>query len=292
MKILSPKEYILTNSNISDSSYPTWDNATSFNIGDNVYVEENHGEYEALTTNTDKYPLKNPTDWKFLGTANKYAMFDQYINTVSQNENTIELEIYAYSSGGLFLGNLNANEITIEVVYNDSIIESETINMLREPLDWEEYFYGDWIEEFKTNLFYERKTLTNDITYCIKISNGADIAKCGICVVGGLSDIGLSLYGVNLSALDYSTVQIDKDSGVTFLEQGNYAKSMKLDVSTRTSGLDTVYKKLVELRGKPNVFVGGGDFGSLNVFGYIKKFDTIISNPTITKISLDLSGLI
>lgn len=293
MKILRPGDFALISSNVPDSTYPVWDSAASYNSGDIVYVPDNHGEYQAITSNSGLYPPDNPADWQWLGTTNRWRMFDQYLNTATVNNGTISIEVSAYGSEGLFIGNIYGTTLNIDVVDNvsGSTIESETINLMTDPTDWEDYFYGDWIDEYKRSYFYERKTLTGDVTYKLTLDAGADDAKIGIFMVGKVDDIGATLYGVDMSALDYSKVITDANTGATYLEQGNYAKTMQADIFAYTSEVDVLYRKLTDIRGTPCVFVGG-KYETLTVYGFVKKFETVLKGPVETMITVDLQGLI
>lgn len=301
MKLMSPSSITLTSSNISDSAYTAWNSATSYSIGNKVYVASTYGEYEARVANTNVEPsthvydaTTNPEgEWIFLGTTNKYKMFDQFLNTQSVKNGKIEVEIVAYGSNGIYLGNLVCNKVTIEVVDNDSldIIESAYYVMYRDILDWQDYFYGTWIEDKKDSIFYERTTLSKNISYLITIDNGASDAKCGICYIGTIKDIGQTKFNVNVGALDYSTVAINISTGATYLSKGNYAKTMSVDIFTPTSQSSAVYKALISARGTPVVFIGGV-YELITVYGYIQKFEEVLAGAVETAITVDIVGLI
>ena len=293
MKIIYPTATTLTSSNVTASAYADWDIATAYTVGQFVYLPSNYGEYEALTNNTGKDPSINPTDWKFLGTSNKYKMFDQFLNTQTSRLGTIEVEIVAYGSMALYLGNIEAQSVTIEVVDNDTlnVIESETFSTYAVVSNWLGYFYGDWSENRRTSITYERTTLTRNISYLITIDNGVYNAKCGIFTTGILKDLGFTKWGMNVGALDYSTVAIDTSSGATYLFQGNYAKRISADIFAYTEGVQSAYKTLTDIRGTPVVFINER-FDDFNVYGYIQKFETLVNGPVETAITIEIIGLI
>jgi len=298
MKIIEPTDFALTSTNVADSQYPVWDASTSYSAGDIIYLTDNHCEYKALTDNSGKYPAESPTDWEWLGTTNRWRMFDQYLNTATENNGNIDFKITAYSTEAFYLANIEATNLTIEVTDNKTgeIIESENVNLMLDPADWLDYFYGDWYLYNKDSFVYFRKTLVEDVTYHIVIDNRDKTAKAGIFIVGSFKDIGVSLTNANLSALDYSIVETDSNTGITFLQQGNYAKTLDLDVLTNTGGLDVVYRVLTGIRGKPMVFVADNrdneSLSSLAVFGYLKKFEAVLKTRRETLLTLNLQGLI
>lgn len=293
MKIMFPNNIVITSSNVTGSSYTAWSSATAYTAGQKVYLASNYGEYEALVNNTNKPPNLNPTDWKFLGTANKYKMFDQFLNTQTSNTGTIEVEIVAYGSTGLYIGNIDATTVSIDVVNNDTlaVIETATYTMYRDVDDWLDYFYGDWLDEKNDSVMFERTTLTQNISYLVAIDNGASLAKCGIFFAGTIREIGKTKYGVSIGALDYSTVATDTSSGATYLSRGNYAKTLDVDIFTHTSSAKAVYNALTSARGLPIVFIGEV-YDILTVYGYVQKHETLLNSPVETAITVQVIGLI
>lgn len=294
MKLMFPIATVITSSNVAESLYPTYNIGTSYSVGTNVYLPSNYGEYQALTANTGKDPSLNPSDWKFLGTANKYKMFDQFLNTQTIKTPIIEVDVVAYGANGLYLGNIDATEVTINVVDNDSLstIETAYYTMYRDILDWQDYFYGSWLEEKNDAIMYERTTLSRNISFVVTMGNGANNAKCGIFFAGMIKTSGNTKWGVKIGALDYSTVVSDTSSGATYLARGNYAKKMDIDIFARTGSAKAVFNMLVSARALPIVFIGGGAYELLNVYGYIRNFDELVAGPVETVINAEIIGLI
>lgn len=293
MKIMFPGSIIITSSNVATSSHPDWVFATPYSIGAKVYLPLNYGEYEALTANSGKQPNLNPTDWKFLGTTNKFRMFDQFLNTQTVKNGTIEVSIAAYGAEALYLGNIDATTITVEVINLDTleVIETKIYTTYRDILDWQDYFYGDWLEDKVESIIYERTTLSQNIAFHIIIDNGANDAKCGIFACGRVKVLGNTRWGVTVGAIDYSSVVIDNASGATYLSKGNYAKTLDVDIFTRTGSANAVYKALIDARGTAVVFIPG-KYELLNLYCYIQKHETLVNGPVETAITCQAIGLI
>lgn len=293
MKILTPGSIVITDSNVAGSLYANYNSAATYAVGETVYLPENYGEYESLTINSNKRPDLNPSDWKFLGTANKYKMFDQFLNTQTSNMGIIEVHIAAYGADAVYLGNIVAISVSIDVINNDTleIIETATYEMYRDVVDWQDYYFGDWLNDTKDSVLYERTSLTQNVSFIITINNGANNAKCGIFTSGKVKEIGATRWEVQVGALDYSTVALDTSSGATYLSKGNYAKTLSVDIFAQTGIAGSVYKALTYARGTPIVFIGGG-YDLLNVFGYIQKFEELVKGPVETAITVDVIGLI
>lgn len=293
MKIMYPGAIVIGSSNVAESTNPTYNPATAYAAGAFVYLPSNYGEYQALTANTGKNPAISPSDWKFLGTANKYRMFDQFLNTQTANDQTIEVTIVSYGAEAIYIGNIDATSVTVEVIDNTTlqVIESKTFTTYRDIMDWQDYYYGDWLSDKIESLTYERLTLTQDISFHVVIENGTNTARCGIFCCGKVKRIGHTKWNVSVGAIDYSTVSTDSQSGATYLLRSNYAKKLSIDVFVRTDTANAVYKALVNARGMPVVFLPG-DYELLKLYGYIQKFEELVKGPTETAITVEVIGLV
>lgn len=290
MKIIKPNPYTLVTSNVADTLLAAWNVATAYAIGAQVSIASNHGEYQALTNNTGLDPRTNPTAWKFLGTTNRWKLFDQYLNTQTVNAGSITFTLTSYDAQAIFIGNIDADSVQIQIKenYSGTIIEDVTYSLIPDPIDWLAYLYGSWLDERKRNIIYERTTLTRDVS--IIVTATATTAKIGSFFTGYSNVIGATLWQFRASALDYSTVATDTQSGATFLQQGNYAKLLDATLFVNTLISDEIYSMLVAMRGIPIVFYDNPE--TTLVYGFIKTFDMNINGPAETRIDLKLQGLI
>jgi hypothetical protein len=304
MKVMIPGAITLLSSNIPVTSYPEWVVGNNYMIGAIVSSSgASKGEFQALVANVGKSPedainvydaTKNPTGvWKFLGTQNRWRAFDQFLNTQATNTGTITMTVACYGAHALYLGNLDAIDVVISVMDNDTaeIIEGPvTIGVITEPTTHEEYGYGDWIDETQGNITYERTTLTRNISFVITI-NGSGTAKLGMFAAGMMRDIGATLWGEELSSIDYSTVATDTSTGATYLSKGNSAKLLNPTLISDTSQITAYYRSLDRVQGQPVVFIGE-TYEAFSVYGYLQKFRQTASNPSKINTSLDIVGLI
>lgn len=303
-KIMIPGALTLLSTNIADTQHPQWLIGTNYAAGATVSSNgASKGEFQAMSDNIGKDPevsanvynaTSNPTGvWKFLGTQNKWKCFDQYLNTQAANQGTITMTVSAYGAHALYLGNIDAIDVTISVMDNDTaeiIEEAVTIGVITEPTTHEEYGYGDWIDETQGNITYQRTTLTRNISFVVTINGGAGTAKLGIFAAGMMREIGNAQWGIELSALDYSTIVTDTSSGATFLSKGNTAKSLSPRLESDTPNIEAYYRTMTRIQGQPVVLID--DFNVLSTFGYLQKFKSALSNPTKTFTDIDFVGLI
>lgn len=289
MNIITPTDYTLISSNVADTAYTAWSSVTAYTVG-NIVSFTNHGEYQALTNNTNKSPDLNPTDWKFLGTTNRWRMFDQFLNTQTSNASSISVTVTAYDVKSIFVGNVNADSVRVQVVDNitSATIEDQTYSLLNEPTDWLEYFYNA-VTYQKNSVIHERTTLARDVSVIITATSSGT-AKIGTFLLGQVYSIGTTLWNFKVSALDYSTVVTDSQSGATYLSKGNYAKLWDGQLFIHTNASDAVYSYLVSIQGTPAVFYDSLE--TTTVYGFIKTFDMTLSGHVETRLDITLQGLI
>ena len=289
MKIISPATYTLISSNVTDTAYSAWLVGTAYVIG-NIVSYTNHGEYQALTNNTGKDPSLSPTDWKFLGTTNRWKMFDQFLNTQTSNASTITATILAYDVRAVFIGNVVADTVRVQIKDNvtSAIVEDTTYSLLNEPLDWMGYFYNS-ITYQKNSVIHERTTLQRDVSIIVTATSTSTV-KIGTFLAGQVYSIGSTQWNFKVSALDYSTVATDTQSGATYLSKGNYAKLWDGQMFIRTDGTDAVYAYLTAIQGTPAVFYDKPN--TTLVYGFIKTFDMNITGAVESRLDIKLQGLI
>ena len=121
--------------------------------------------------------------------------------------------------------------------------------------------------------------------------NSTTAAKAGALIIGQFADIGLSQHGASLSIIDYSTKTTDAQGRISITE-GPYADKMEVDVILDTSQIGAANTVLTSLRTTPAVFIAEDNNDDLLIYGYYREFDIILSNPTISRISLEIEGLV
>lgn len=301
--IMIPGAVTLVSSNVAVTAYAEWNSATNYAINALVSSSTTRGEYKALVASTNKNPadplnvydaVNNPSgSWLFLGTQNKFAAFDQFFNTQTANAGTITMTVAAYGAHALFLGNIDAIDVTISVKDNDSGLTIEgpvTIGVITEPTTHEEYGYGDWIDETEGDITYQRTTLTRNISFVVTINGGAGTAKLGVFLAGPMRSVGSAQWGVELSSLFYGSVVTDTSSGVTYLSKGNSAKALSPRLEADVANIKAHYRTFDKIQGQPIVFID--DFEILSTYCYLQKFKQSAPNPTKFYTDTDFVGLI
>lgn len=299
-----PGANTLLSSNVAVTIHPQWLIGTNYALNAIVSSQGvSKGEFQAMSVNTGKDPedplniydaTNNPTGaWKFLGTQNRFKAFDQYFDTQITNAGTIAMTVSAYGAHALYLGNIDAIDVTISVIDNDSSLTIEgptTIGVITEPTTHEEYGFGDWIDETQGNITYERTTLTRNISFVVTINGGAGTAKLGIFVTGMVREIGNTQWGLELSSLDYSSIVTDTSTGATFLSKGNNVKTLSPRLMADTAQVEAYYRTLTKIQGQPIVLID--DLNILSSFCYLQKFKHSLTDPSKFITDTDFIGLI
>ncbi len=292
MKIIKPINTTLVSSTVADTTYTAWNSATAYTIGQYVSFT-NHGEYQALTASTNKSPDVSTLEWKFLGTTNRWKLFDQFLNTQTIKTTSMQYLLTAYDIQAIFIGNItNVISVRIEIIDNPSsvAIEDVTLSASREPKNWYEYFFGVLSGGNYRTLLYERTTLSRDVSVRITINGALGVSVgVGTLIIGTVKDIGYMKYGFSLGSLDYSTVKTDI-TGATYLSKGNSVKMLTGTNFIPTTLADACYDDLIEIQGVPAVFYDGIE--ATRVYGFIKKFTMPIKTPVETLVEIEIQGLI
>jgi hypothetical protein len=298
MKIIRPvtiDDAVFQSSDVPENDYAAWSGGTTYADGDRVIVTTGyHKIYESQqAANTGNDPTTDDgTWWLEVSSTNRWKMFDSIVQdqTVQATQIVTTLQSPTVVNSMAFL---NVEATTIEVTMTDAVegvVYDETFNMTSYSgiQDWYAYFFEPIIRK-------DQLAITNLPPYAnasieVTINANAD-AKIGALVMGQFADLGLSQHGASLSIIDYSTKTTDAQGRVTITD-GPYADKMEVDVILDTSKIGQANATLSSLRTTPAVWIAEDNNDDLVIYGYYREFDIILSNPTISRISLEIEGLV
>ena len=303
MKLIVPKDIQLVSTNVAeDTTYPVWDSSATYNKGDRVRVE-NLGSmgvtkiFESIIdSNTGNYPPDNPDKWQDLGVTNKWAMFDQYVNTQTVNTGSIDVTVTVQKCNYLSLLEVEANNLTVEIIDPDTseVLWSTSMSLrLDNSASWSDYFFGDFIYQRSVILEIPIYNLNVNVHVVLETSSDAE-AKCGFLICGRSQKLGCTLFGLHVGILDYSRKETD-EFGRTYLKQGKWAKRAEFDVEIENDKIDYVQRLLASVRATPCVWEVNNEttnYESLIIYGFYKDFSVVIPNSVISQCSITVEGLI
>lgn len=290
MKVLKRGEIVILESNLKDDT-PLFDREKSYKKDD--IVRDSKSKYK-VRENVSGKELDNLAYFEWIGTSNEWAMFDYYLNTESRNQDCIDISFSCIGAMGVYICGIQAKMLDIEVIDNRTreIIEKQTYRLYGNAIaSWSEYFFGDWSNKQKGDVYYERKTYTRFVSFRVRAYGMKEVAISSI-ICGKLIDIAMTLYAKNsISMLDFSKVQSD-EFGYTQLTKGNFKRTNTFEVLVEDKDMDRVSYLLSELRGEAVVFIIANYFENLINFGFLKNHEILLEKVGRSIVSIEIEGLI
>jgi len=266
-----------------------------YEIGDELISTTTHKKYNCVISTIDTPEVgavKDTPTWTAIGYSNKYSMFDGVIGTQATKAECIEITLTpgkAVSSIAAF--NVNASSITITMndpingeVYNN-IIDLQDFGGVN---DFYGYFFSPLTTKHAFSLFdlpaYPNATIT------AVFDNAGGTAAVGELVIGQQINLGTAELGTSLGLIDYSVKEID-DFGNFKVTKRRNSKRVNFIAYTDTSLVPYVYDQLSQLTTTPCVWSGSDVNDSTLVYGYYKDCSLVITQKSVSTLSLEIEGL-
>lgn len=285
---------ILTASNVPENDAPVW-TAGTYALGIQRIYE--HRVYEVIVASTSDRPdvgaAAIPPTWLDLGATNRFKMFDGIIGTQTIEQFEIDVSVLPNTviNSAAFFG-LFGNLITL--IMTDPI-EGEVYNQSRSlqdntlVVDWYPYFF-DEIAFLPDMVFLDLPSFGSASLRAI-IDGGASDAKVGEMIIGRQRDIGVTNFGTSVSIVDFSVKNTDEFGNIIITTRA-FSKRAEYDVTINTNAVASVQKSLADIRTTPTVFVGDQNRAETVVYGFYKKFNIVLSTPSVSDCSIEVEGLV
>lgn len=305
MKIYKLRDLTLVSSNVAGSTYDEYDPATAYAIGNNVKVSfESDGvtpifpvlEFESLDgPTTGVYPPNDAAKWEPLGAENKGKMFDDYLNTQTQNSDDIEVTLNANGADAIGFFGIYGTKVTLKLIRSAVTIKEETIDLrtLIPESGWYAWYFNQY-EYGISQVIWEFPRYISGATLEITITARSGTAACGIMALGNVRSLAITQYGAKIGIADYSKKDTN-DFGFTYLYQGEYADTADISMRLPNTQIDFVKCQLADIRGAPAIFDcnnPGISYQSFMIYGYGENFDIIVPGPIRSTCNLEIQGLI
>lgn len=259
-----------------------------------VYNPATYAMYQSLVAGNVGNALTDTSKWVPLQTVvNRRMMLDSYNNTQTSNPEEILIVLSPQAlAQGVYIGNADASEVRISCFDpTDGVVYRETQNLIIP--DSGSSFYNWCFKRIRKKSYAVSVQLppyySGFVTILLKKPGGT--ARCGMCVVGPLVDVGLSQYGLSREIKDYSTVNFNFD-GTSNVVKRNFAKVMDVDLILDNDMIDSVIESLEGYRQKPVAWIGAAAYGSACLFGTYTSFKNVIQYPTQSAMSLQIQGTV
>lgn len=299
MKLIRPEtvtDTIFQSSDVPEADYSAWLVGTTYALADRVIVTTPniHKIYESQQgANTGNDPTTDDgTYWLEVSSTNRWKLFNGIVQEQTVQAGGMEYVLQSPTViNSLALINVDCAEVTVTVddategqVYNQtfSLISDSGIQ------DWYAYFFEPIVRDDRLAILDLPPYANADITVTF---TDTVTAKCGALIIGQFADLGFSQHGASYSIIDYSTKTTDSQGRVTITD-GPYANKLDVDVILDTAVFGTVRNTLADLRTTPCAWIAEENNRNSIVYGYYREFDIILSNPTTSRCSLEIEGLV
>jgi len=304
MKLIRPviiDDAIFQSSTVAEADQAEWVSGTNYHVGDLVMVTTTangaatatHKIYSSVHSNAGNDPtVDDGTNWTEVSSTNRWKLFNGIVQEQTEKAGGMEYVLQSPTVvNSLALINVDCAEVTVTVddategqVYNQtfSLISDSGIQ------DWYAYFFEPIARDDRLAILDLPPYANADITVTF---TDTGTAKCGALIIGQFADLGFSQHGASYSIIDYSTKTTDSQGRVTITD-GPYANKLDVDVILDTAVFGTVRNILADLRTTPCAWIAEENNRNSIVYGYYREFDIILSNPTTSRCSLEIEGLV
>lgn len=282
---------VLVFTNVPESSYPAWSNATTYAQGARVHLTSTHKVYESAASGNLNNDPATSEQWIEVGPTNRWALFDRSNSTQTANPYgfTYRLAPTAAYNVAYLGGMTGALSAQFRVTHPTlGTLLDRTLDLASVPAQagWWEWFYGERrgpslaVVEVPGVLGSE---LRIDVT-------GTTALAAGVLLFGQAKEIGLLVQqGATVGIQDYSRKETT-DFGDTVLVQRAYAKRASFDLPIKAELVDEAVTYLASIRATPCLFIGPR-YESAVIYGFYKEFDVNIAYFSHSMCSLQVEGL-
>lgn len=287
----------------SASDPPAWNAGTAYAVGALVHRVSTHRIYRRLVAGTtatapenDLLPVSPATvaNWADHGPTNRWAMFDQEVNTQSSAAGTISCTLVpGVLANSLALLELEADSVQVRVrngVAGPYVYDRTVSLTTSQVASWYAYFF----EPFTRRGLLILTDLPPYLNARVEITlSGAGTVKCGQAVLGTLYELGPTELGVEAGIRDYSRKVTDDTTGVVSLEKRKFAKTLRARYALDLGAANAVHSLLTGLRATPVVWIGdnGAGLEPLVVFGFYRDFRLVVGYPAQGHYTLEIEGM-
>lgn len=307
MKVIKP--VAVTDTNLlshsvaeTESGLSVWSGATTYSAGQRCFMTTGvHKIFESVAAgNLNHNPSSTTGYWIEISATNRWKMFDQAVGSATYSTTNIVTKFALtdrdYVDSVAILDIVGGTEVVIEVLSAaDAVLWTASYSLLywEEDVvpDWYWYFYA--LSDPKTSLVVTDIPNYYNSRLQVTVKTATASLYVGTVVFGTAVSIGGSQWGITLGIVDYSKKDTDV-FGVTKVLQRVYAKTMSCDCQIDNSEIETIYRRLANLRATAVVWLGGdGDqrFDYMTLYGFFKNFTINIPGPLKSHVSIEIESL-
>ncbi len=233
-------------------------------------------------------PKNSPLIWEDLGYTNKYKCLDKSLSSQTTHDGDIEMSFILHKVDEIHLLNIFGTSVNVKVTSENEVIYNESTTLRsKDGGTFYNWVFNPFVYRNKISI---NLPISFEVKIDIKIVAQENVAEIGLLGIGRSEFVGATLYGASLGMLDFSKKKVS-DKGELYLKQGNYKATNNLTIEIPVGLTDSVYQTLIDYRAVPVIF-RSGVYDSLTIFGIYNKFNIAVTNPSISRMSIDLEALI
>lgn len=255
----------LSASNVPETDWPEWSNATVYADGAKVIKAATHRIYESLVAaNVANDPAGSSGKWLDVGPTNRWAMFDQALGTATSRVGGITVTLAPGEADAIAL---------LDVV-------GSTVRVQKGAYDETEPVVSGAAS------FIDLPGGSGNITVTVA---GAGTVSVGTLIVGTLVTLGITEDRPSTGITDFSRKEVDDFGEATIVERA-WSKRMTVGALIRTDAVDVVANRIAAVRTKPSLWIALRGTSALTIYGFFKDFGIEVGQAA-SKLSLSVEGL-
>ena len=278
-----------------------WASGTTYAAGAIVVRAETHRRYRSVDNgNIGNVPentlAATPPKWVDLGNTNRWRMLraNGSMPTSAPSPLIVEIEP-SRRVQTLAIPNVQADSVLIEQIdtTTDEVIFTYEQELLSyDPINWYEYFYGEFdaVGSVLVNGLLPNSTTMIRVTLTRATGN----VQSGPIVVGNEVELGSMEQGAKVGAIDFS--QVDRDAfGNALLVPRRVVPETSQRLLVPAGATDRILRALQEMRATVVLWSGIDEpghpyFQSLFVLGLVRRWDFSHDEYNYTYLTLDIEG--
>lgn len=300
MRVIKPTpitDSLFVSSTVPETDHAAWSSGTTYADGD--FCIHNHRIWESLQgSNTNHNPSTDTSDppyWLDTGPTNRWAMFDQVVNTSTSTTSSMQIVLQPGLINSVGLVELVGTYARVELLDGSTTVYDETIYSDATPMvDWYDYFFEPYDTATEVVFSNLPQYLTGQLRVTIVDTSGGTVS-CGGLVAGVAYTLGPTEYGATAGITDYSYKSTNAFGAVTIVQRA-YSKRSSQRFWLTQEELRRTYRLLADLRSTPCLWLGVEDdtetYAPLVVFGFYKEFQIEIAEFSRSFCSLEIEGMI
>lgn len=246
---------------------------------------------------TGQQPDTSPLYWRNYAPSNRWRMFDSAVGTITSAVGGLTVVMRPGAVGGIALLELVGKSVSIvmkdapggTVIYTKTVLLDGT-----EITSFYDWFYTEYTQLGDLVLTdLPVHFVSNELTVTLEAASPVAVVECGVCHFGEVVDIGIAQQGASVGIVDYSKKSVDAFGNYS-IQQRAFSKRADLQLVTKKSDFNRIYRALAALRSTPCIYIATENPGyePLIVYGFYKDFSIDIAYFTTHLCNLSIEGLV